>query len=60
MNIPIIKISHACDSESYLSGLEIAYTVGFNSKSTFNEAIKRHTGITPKEFRKKAPIMTSF
>ena len=33
--------------------LEIAYSVGFNSKSTFNEAFKKRTGITPTEFIEK-------
>lgn len=33
--------------------LEIAYTVGFNSKSSFNDIFSKETGITPKEFRKK-------
>jgi len=32
--------------------LEILYEVGFNSKSVFNNAFKRHTGMTPTEFRK--------
>jgi len=31
----------------------IALESGFNSKSVFNRAFKKHTGLTPKEFRKK-------
>jgi AraC-like DNA-binding protein len=34
--------------------LEIAYEAGFNSKSVFNKAFKKHAGVPPKEFRKKA------
>ena len=39
--------------KSELTILEILYEVGFNSKSSFNTAFKKHTGITPTEFRKK-------
>lgn len=31
--------------------LEVAYRTGFNSRSTFNVAFKKHTGMTPREFR---------
>ncbi len=34
--------------------LEIAYQVGFNSKSAFNRAFKKHTGVTPKELKKSS------
>ena len=31
--------------------LDIALDAGFNSKSTFNSAFRRHTGMTPSEYR---------
>ena len=38
-------------SKSKLTILEILYEVGFNSKSSFNSAFKKHTNQTPTEFR---------
>lgn len=40
------------DSKSKLTVLEILYEVGFNSKSSFNTAFKKHTNMTPTAFRK--------
>jgi AraC-like DNA-binding protein len=34
--------------------LEILYEVGFNSKSSFNTAFKKFTGITPSRFKKES------
>lgn len=41
------------DSSEKMNILEIAYESGFNSKSSFNNAFKKHTGLTPKEYRYK-------
>jgi AraC-like DNA-binding protein len=32
--------------------LDVLYEVGFNSKSVFNTAFKKYTGVTPREFRR--------
>ena len=34
-----------------LTVLEILYAVGFNSKSSFNTSFKKHTGLTPTQYR---------
>lgn len=39
-------------AKSKLTVLEILYEVGFNSKSSFNTAFKKHTGKTPTVYRK--------
>jgi AraC-like DNA-binding protein len=33
--------------------LEVLYSVGFNSKSVFNTAFKKNTGMTPTEYLKQ-------
>jgi len=43
------------DSEQVeLTILEILYDVGFNSKSSFNTAFKKHTNLTPTQYRQNA------
>jgi YesN/AraC family two-component response regulator len=51
------RIENAMDilkdtTKSKVTILEILYEVGFNSKSSFNTAFKKHTGYTPTDYRK--------
>ncbi|RAJ24608.1 helix-turn-helix domain-containing protein [Pedobacter cryoconitis] len=52
------RIENAMDilrdvTKSKVTVLEILYEVGFNSKSSFNTAFKKHTGNTPTAYRKR-------
>lgn len=42
----------ACTGRSIL---DIALAAGFNAKASFNAAFKRHTGMTPTQFRRATP-----
>lgn len=50
-----IRVSNACkyliETEHTMS--EIAYECGYKTASNFNKLFKKHTGTTPKEYRKK-------
>lgn len=39
--------------DRHLSILGIAFEVGFNSKAAFNRAFKKHTNMTPSEYKKR-------
>ena len=42
-------------SKKELNIIEIAYKVGYSNKVTFNNTFKKHTGMTPSEFRMAPP-----
>lgn len=48
-----VKQGLADPSKDHLTVLSIAFDAGFNSKSTFNTLFKKHTGMTPSEYREK-------
>lgn len=37
----------------YLTILALAFEAGFDSKATFNQAFRKHTGLTPSQYRKQ-------
>ena len=52
------RIEHAkrlLAADAQRNVLDVALEVGFNAKSTFNTAFKRHAGMTPSEFRANCP-----
>ena len=48
-----IKAAEALLIENQQSVLDVAMAVGFNARSSFYNAFKQHTGLTPSEFRKQ-------
>lgn len=44
------------DTDSKLTVEELADKVGYNSKSSFNTAFKKHTSTTPSEYRKSSKL----
>lgn len=53
------RVSHAQRllATSEMKVVEIAFDSGFNSLSRFNEAFRRHCGMTPREYRQRLPII---
>lgn len=49
------RVAEACKilTESDNKVLAVAFDSGFNSRSTFSAAFKKHMGVTPSEFRKQ-------
>ena len=50
--IEYARLKLELDIERLLSIKEIMYDVGFNSRSVFNSAFKKKTGLTPSEYQK--------
>jgi AraC-like DNA-binding protein len=48
-----VKRDLADGEKQHLKILSLALDAGFNSKSSFNAIFKKHTGLTPSEYRKK-------
>lgn len=48
-----VKAVLACPDAATRSLLDIAFACGFGSKSAFNAVFKRHTGVSPKNYRAK-------
>ncbi|MFA6950922.1 MAG: helix-turn-helix domain-containing protein, partial [Lentimicrobiaceae bacterium] len=54
-----LRTQYACElltKEGRKSILEILYESGFNSKTSFNTSFKKHTGLTPSQYKTKSNI----
>ena len=51
--VEAVKAAFADPENEHLSLLGIAFDAGFNSKATFNRAVKKATGLTPGALKKK-------
>ncbi len=49
-----LRVKHACNlliTDEKKTVLEILYESGFNSKTSFNTSFKKHTGLSPSEYK---------
>lgn len=51
-NLRIREAQRLLRADKEISILAVSLAVGYNSKSTFNQAFKKNTGMTPSEFRR--------
>ena len=49
--VEAVKSTLVDSRKRHLTILTLAYEAGFESKATFNNAFKKHTGLTPSQFR---------
>jgi AraC-like DNA-binding protein len=51
-----IRLSSQPQSQQFTL-VSLAYDCGFNSKASFNRNFKKHTGVTPSEYRRQQPAL---
>jgi two-component system, sensor histidine kinase LadS len=52
--IRIKEVQKELDRSSPRNVLDLAFSVGFNSKSAFNKAFREIVGVTPRDYRKES------